>query len=179
MRLAVTCVYFSSRTLAAPRGQTQTEQHHQQSQSVVKLQWKEILPHSWTYLCKQAIEPAWLWYVLVVRIRKETEIGLQARTILFPPFDETLSLLAISPFILECGINDLSNLKTWFLVQCELYRFWKLVFFDYYVCFGVYASTFRNEWLGVVYARFPFFFLRLTQHTSISDQKTTSPHENN
>ena len=77
-------------------------------------------------------------------------------------------------------------------VESMTFSTWKLVFSSMWVVlfletsflpllclFEVYASTFRNEWLGVVYARFPFFFLRLTQHTSISDQKTASPHENN
>ena len=175
MRLAVRCVYFSSRTLAAPRGQTSTEQRHQQSQSGVKLQWKEILPHSSTYFCKQAIKAA---CVPGVRIKKETEIGLQTRTILSPPFDETLKLLANSPFF---GVWNQwpFQLENLFFSSMWVVLFLETSFLPLLCLFEVYASTFRNEWLGVVYARFPFFFLRLTQHTSISDQKTASPHENN
>ena len=71
--------------------------------------------------------------------------------------------------------------STWKLVFSSMWvvLFLETSFLPLLCLFEVYASTFRNEWLGVVYARFPFFFLRLTQHTSISDQKTASPHENN
>ena len=110
-----------------------------------KLQWKEILPHSSTYFCKQAIKPAFLGYELKKRLR------LVYKQELFHLLTK-LSICLQIPHSLECGINQLENL---FLVQCELYCFWKLVFSHYYVCLRFMQALLEMNDLGLFTLVFP------------------------
>ena len=99
---------------------------------------------------KQSSQLVFLEYELKKRLRL-----VYKQELFFLHLLTKLSVCLQIPHSLECGINDLFNLKTCFLVQCELYCFWKLVLSHYYVCLRFMQALLEMNDLGLFTLVFP------------------------
>ena len=155
MRLAVTCVYFSQ-GLSLHRGARQRLNSTINKVGVMQNCNEKGFFHIPEDICanKQSIQ-------LNCDIFLRCELGKRLRSVYkqelfyFHLLKKLWVCLQFSPFILECGINDLSNLKNLYFSSMWVVLLLETCFSHYYVCLRFMQALLDMNDLGLFTSVFP------------------------